>query len=112
MSLQHCSRSVGGSSVDRARTERSHAMAGQISCSPSTTATRSARACLHVSQSTPVSRPKTCRALGRVTREKLGWVPEIGVREMRAEMVAHDLDQASRHALAKRHEYEVAVSSE
>lgn len=47
-----------------------------------------------------------------MTREKLDWVPEIGVREMRAEMVAHDLDQASRHALAKRHEYEVAVSSE
>ncbi len=45
-------------------------------------------------------------------REKLGWMPEIGTREMCAEMVAHDLDQAGRHALPKRHRYEVAASSE
>jgi len=45
-------------------------------------------------------------------REKLGWVPEIGTREMCAEMVAHDLDQARRHALLKRHGYDVPVSSE
>ncbi len=45
-------------------------------------------------------------------REKLGWVPEITAREMCAEMVAHDLDLARRHALLKRHGYEVTVSSE
>ncbi|MCO5101738.1 MAG: GDP-mannose 4,6-dehydratase, partial [Burkholderiaceae bacterium] len=45
-------------------------------------------------------------------REKLGWVPEISAREMCAEMVAHDLDQARRHALLKGHGYEVTVSSE
>lgn len=45
-------------------------------------------------------------------REKLGWVPEIGAREMCAEMVAHDLDQARRHALLKRHGYALPVSLE
>jgi GDPmannose 4,6-dehydratase len=45
-------------------------------------------------------------------REKLGWVPEITAREMCAEMVTHDLDLARRHALLKRHGYEVTVSSE
>ncbi len=45
-------------------------------------------------------------------REKLGWAPLITAREMCAEMVAYDLDQAQRHALLKRHGYEVAVSSE
>lgn len=38
-------------------------------------------------------------------RERLGWVPEITAREMCAEMVAHDLDQARRHSLLKHHGY-------
>ncbi len=45
-------------------------------------------------------------------KEKLGWVPEITLDQMIAEMVAHDLDQARRHALLKHHGYEVAVSVE
>ncbi|MFM7705892.1 MAG: GDP-mannose 4,6-dehydratase, partial [Rubrivivax sp.] len=38
-------------------------------------------------------------------REKLGWVPEITVQEMCAEMVASDLAEARRHALLKQHGY-------
>jgi GDPmannose 4,6-dehydratase len=45
-------------------------------------------------------------------REKLGWVPEITVQEMCAEMVAHDLEEARGHALLKAHGYSVAVSAE
>lgn len=45
-------------------------------------------------------------------KEKLGWVPEITVEEMCAEMVAHDLDVAKRHALLKSHGYDVSVSKE
>ncbi|WP_027331188.1 GDP-mannose 4,6-dehydratase [Marinimicrobium agarilyticum] len=52
--------------------------------------------------------------LGDPSRAKneLGWVPEITVREMCAEMVAHDLDQAKRHALLKAHGHHVSVSTE
>lgn len=45
-------------------------------------------------------------------KEKLGWVPEITLDEMIREMVAHDLDQAQRHALLKTHGYQIAVSRE
>jgi GDPmannose 4,6-dehydratase len=45
-------------------------------------------------------------------KEKLGWVPEISVEEMCAEMVTHDLDAAKRHALLKVHGHQVAVSLE
>jgi len=45
-------------------------------------------------------------------REKLGWVPLITAREMCAEMVAHDLDQAQQHALLKRHGYSLPVAVE
>lgn len=45
-------------------------------------------------------------------KEKLGWVPEITVEEMCAEMVANDLDIAKRHALLKLHGFEVAVAIE
>jgi GDPmannose 4,6-dehydratase len=43
-------------------------------------------------------------------KAELGWVPEITLDEMVAEMVAHDLDQAKRHALLKTHGYDVSVS--
>ena len=43
-------------------------------------------------------------------KERLGWEPQIGVREMCAEMVAEDLDAARRHALLKAHGHDVAVS--
>jgi GDPmannose 4,6-dehydratase len=45
-------------------------------------------------------------------KEKLGWVPEITVEEMCAEMVAHDLDVARRHSLLKSHGHHVSVSKE
>ncbi|CAA0327504.1 GDP-D-mannose dehydratase, NAD(P)-binding [Alteromonas infernus] len=45
-------------------------------------------------------------------KEKLGWVPEITVEEMCAEMVAHDLGKAKQHALLKKHGYAVAVAKE
>lgn len=45
-------------------------------------------------------------------KEKLGWVPEITVEQMCAEMVANDLDSAKRHALLKRHGHEVSVTLE
>ena len=45
-------------------------------------------------------------------REKLGWVPEITVQEMCAEMVAHDLEEARSHALLKASGYSVSICSE
>jgi GDPmannose 4,6-dehydratase len=45
-------------------------------------------------------------------KEKLGWIPEITVQEMCAEMVASDLDEAKRHALLQRHGYLVNLSVE
>lgn len=45
-------------------------------------------------------------------KEKLGWVPEIAVEELCAEMVANDLDQAKRHALLKSHGHHVSISLE
>ena len=41
-------------------------------------------------------------------KQKLGWVPEITAQEMCKEMVAHDLEQAKKHALLKRHGHQVA----
>lgn len=45
-------------------------------------------------------------------KEKLGWVPEITVEEMCAEMVQHDLDKAKQHAILKEHGYSVSVAKE
>lgn len=45
-------------------------------------------------------------------KEKLGWVPEITVQEMCAEMVAEDLKVAKRHALLKLHGHDIPVSQE
>ncbi|MGC3982217.1 MAG: GDP-mannose 4,6-dehydratase [Steroidobacteraceae bacterium] len=45
-------------------------------------------------------------------REKLGWVPEVKIEELISEMVAEDLDKARRHALLKKHGYEVTVGKE
>jgi len=45
-------------------------------------------------------------------KEKLGWVPEITVQEMCAEMVQEDLKAAKRHALLKQHNYELPISQE
>lgn len=45
-------------------------------------------------------------------KEKLGWVPEITVEEMCAEMVEHDLEKARQHALLKKHGHAVSFSHE
>lgn len=45
-------------------------------------------------------------------KEKLGWVPEITVQEMCAEMVREDLKVAQRHALLKQHGHDVPVATE
>jgi GDPmannose 4,6-dehydratase len=45
-------------------------------------------------------------------KKELGWVPEITVQEMCAEMVASDLAEAKRHALLRLHGYTVPMSME
>ena len=45
-------------------------------------------------------------------KEKLGWVPQITVEEMCAEMVKNDLAKAKQHALLKAHGYSVSVTKE
>lgn len=45
-------------------------------------------------------------------KEKLGWVPEITVQQMCAEMAAHDLEDARRHALLKKHGYSIFAPKE
>lgn len=44
--------------------------------------------------------------------EKLGWKPEITLRQMISEMVANDLAAAKKHSLLKSHGYEVAIALE
>lgn len=45
-------------------------------------------------------------------KEKLGWEPEITVKEMCSEMVLEDLKDAQRHALLMQHGYALPVSME
>jgi len=45
-------------------------------------------------------------------KAKLGWVPEITVQQMCAEMVKEDLETARRHALLKKHGYDIPVAIE
>ncbi len=45
-------------------------------------------------------------------KEKLGWVPEITVEEMCAEMIAFDIDRAKQHVLLKEHGFEPSMSLE
>lgn len=45
-------------------------------------------------------------------KAKLGWVPQISLEEMVAEMMQADLQEAKRHALLKQHGYDVSVSRE
>ena len=45
-------------------------------------------------------------------KNKLGWVPEITVQEMCAEMVREDLKIAQRHALLKEHGHDLPVATE
>ncbi|MDC3197507.1 GDP-mannose 4,6-dehydratase [Luminiphilus sp.] len=52
--------------------------------------------------------------LGDASKAKklLGWVPEITLAEMCAEMIAHDLDQAKQAALLKEHGFRVPFARE
>ncbi len=45
-------------------------------------------------------------------KQKLGWVPEITLDQMIQEMAATDLAEAKKHALLKKHGYNVNVSVE
>lgn len=45
-------------------------------------------------------------------KEKLGWIPQITLQEMVAEMVAFDLEQAKKHALLKGQGYNVSLTRE
>jgi len=45
-------------------------------------------------------------------KETLGWVPEITVQEMCAEMVAEDLKAAQRHSLLKSHGHDIHITVE
>jgi len=45
-------------------------------------------------------------------KEKLGWVPEITLDQMIAEMVEYDLEQAKQHALLKKYGYSVSLGKE
>jgi GDPmannose 4,6-dehydratase len=45
-------------------------------------------------------------------KERLGWVPEIKVRDMCREMIAEDHRTAMRHALLKKHGLELPISVE
>jgi GDPmannose 4,6-dehydratase len=47
-----------------------------------------------------------------LAKSDLGWVPQITLDVMIAEMVANDLDRAKRHALLKTHGYSISVSKE
>lgn len=45
-------------------------------------------------------------------KAKLGWEPEITLEAMCSEMIAHDLEEARRHALMKAHGFSFSVSQE
>jgi GDPmannose 4,6-dehydratase len=45
-------------------------------------------------------------------KEKLGWIPEITVEEMCAEMVASDLAEARKNAMLKKHGHSISMSKE
>ena len=45
-------------------------------------------------------------------KERLGWVPEITVEEMCAEMISSDLHDAKRQALLKKHGYALPIQGE
>ena len=45
-------------------------------------------------------------------KEKLGWVPEITVQEMCAEMIQADLQEAKRLKLIKKHGFDISLLKE
>ena len=64
--------------------------------------------------------PRYCRStevktlLGDPSKanQKLGWTPEITVKEKCAEMVREDIEQATKAALLKKHGYKISISAE
>jgi GDPmannose 4,6-dehydratase len=52
--------------------------------------------------------------LGDPTRakERLGWMPEITLQEICAEMVRHDLEETRRNVLLKQHGYDICIGHE
>jgi len=47
-----------------------------------------------------------------LAKQRLGWVPEITVQEMCAEMVAEDLKEAKRLALLRQHGHDIYIARE
>ena len=47
-----------------------------------------------------------------MAKQKIGWLPEIKAQKLCAEMVAHHLAEAKKHALLKHHGYKVNVNVE
>jgi GDPmannose 4,6-dehydratase len=45
-------------------------------------------------------------------KEKLGWVPEITLDEMIAEMISNDLDAAKQHSILKNHGFQINLGKE
>ncbi len=45
-------------------------------------------------------------------KQKLGWVPEITLEQMIAEMISHDLNVAKQMALLRQHGYSISVGKE
>ena len=45
-------------------------------------------------------------------KNKLGWIPEISVKEMCSEMVREDLKTAKTHSLLKSHGYDISIPKE
>jgi len=45
-------------------------------------------------------------------KEKLGWVPEISLDQMIAEMISHDLETAKQHSVLKKHGFKVNIGKE
>jgi GDPmannose 4,6-dehydratase len=45
-------------------------------------------------------------------KEELGWVPQITVEDMCAEMVKYDLDKSKQYVLLREHGHNVDISIE
>jgi GDPmannose 4,6-dehydratase len=45
-------------------------------------------------------------------KDKLGWIPEISLNQMIAEMIANDLDRAKQHAILNKHGFSMVIGKE
>ena len=55
---------------------------------------------------------ETLLGSSKKAKDRLGWVPEITVKEMCAEMVSNDLKEAKRNAFLLKHGHEVHIAKE